>query len=108
MVEQEFSCQDCSYRFMSIGPVFEQQTTMEAHKTLRDQMAGLERAVADYLREKEYTVLGDHPKPRMVEAELLATTLNLVDQQLGVPPTKPMQRSPARAKPRRRRSRCWG
>ena len=82
-VEQELACQDCSYRFVGIGPVFEQQATMEAHKPLRDQMTGLERAVADHLREKGYTVLGDHPRARMVEAELLATALNLVDQEFS-------------------------
>jgi len=103
IVEQELACQDCSYRFVGIGPVFEQQATMEAHKPLRDQMAGLERAVADHLREKGYALLGDHPKARMVEAELLATTLNLVDQEFSVPPNKQMQRTrPAQAMAPRR------
>ena len=98
MVEQELACQDCSYRFVGIGPVFEQQTTMEAHKPLRDQMAGLERAVADHLRQRGYTVLGGHPRPRMIEAELLATVLNLVDQEFSVPLNKQLQRTrPAQA-----------
>jgi hypothetical protein len=97
IVEQELACQDCSYRFVGLGPVFEQQATMEAHKPLRDQMAGLERAVADYLREKGYAVLGDHPRARMVEAELLATALNLVDQEFSGPPTKRRRTPPQHA-----------
>ncbi len=97
LVEQDLACEDCSYRLVGIGPIFKQQATMDEHKPLRDQMAGLERAVADYLREKGYDVLGDHPRPRMVEAELLATTLNLVDQEFGVPPNKQMRTRPAQA-----------
>lgn len=89
MIEQDLACEDCSYRFVGIGPVFDQQTSMEAHKPLRDQMAGLERAVADHLRQRGYAVLGDHPKPRKVEAELLAATLDLVDEEFSVPARTP-------------------
>jgi hypothetical protein len=94
IVEQELACEDCSYRFVGIGPVFNQQATMEAHRPLRDVMAGLERAVADHLRKKGYAVLGNHPRARMMEAELLATALRLVDQEFSGPPNK-MRRTPA-------------
>ncbi len=93
MIEQDLDCTDCSYRLVGIGPVFNQQANMDEHKPLRDQMAGLERAVADHLRERGYAVLGDHPKPRMVQAELLATVLNLVDEELSVLPNDQAQQT---------------
>lgn len=93
LIEHDLACTDCSYRLVGIGPVFDQQANMEQHKPLRDEMAGLERAVADYLREQGHDVLGDHPKPRMVDAALLATVLNLVDEEFAVSPNRQVQRT---------------
>lgn len=101
LIDQDLASTDCSYRLVGIGPVFDQQASMEKHKPLRDQVAGLERAVADHLREQGYDVLGDHPKPRMVEATLLATVLNLVDEEFAVPRNKQRTRPAQAMEPRR-------
>ncbi len=47
---------------IAVGPIFPEQATFKAHVPLRDQMAALERAVADELRQSGYLVLGSHPR----------------------------------------------
>jgi hypothetical protein len=49
LVATNFVCHECSYRVIGIGPLFDQQPSMDLHKRRRDQMAALERAVADQL-----------------------------------------------------------
>jgi hypothetical protein len=43
---------------VAIGPIWPEQADFEAHKPVRDQMAALERAIADELRQRGYVVLG--------------------------------------------------
>lgn len=93
LVEQDLPYQECSYRFFGIGPLFEQQTSMELHKPIRDQMAGLERAVADHLRDKGYHVLGEHPKARHVDEQLLNRVLKVVDEEFSEPLNSQIQRT---------------
>jgi hypothetical protein len=74
--------EECAYRFIGIGPIFPQQQTMASHIPIRDEMAGLERAVADILRQRGYDVLGEHPKRRPVRPELLTAVLRELDRLL--------------------------
>jgi hypothetical protein len=55
--------EDCTYRFVSFGPIFpEQSGDFGEHVPYRDRTARLERALADWVKEREYDVLGRHPK----------------------------------------------
>jgi len=54
--------EECSFEMIAVGPIFPEQATFKAHVPLRDQMAALERAVADELRQSGYLVLGSHPR----------------------------------------------
>src|SRR6266852_3827687 len=53
--------EECSFEMVAVGPIYPEQTTFAAHVPLRDQMAALERAVADELRQHGHLVLGTHP-----------------------------------------------
>ncbi len=53
--------EECSFEMIAVGPIFPEQATFKAHVPLRDQMAALERALADELRQRGYLVLGSHP-----------------------------------------------
>ena len=79
---QSLRVEDCSYRFIGIGPLFPQQAIMESHIPIRDEMAGLERAVADVLGARGYKILGDHPKRKAVRPELLTAVLQEVNRLL--------------------------
>jgi len=56
---------------IAIGPIFDEQKTMPEHKPLRDKTAALERAVADELKHRGYTVLGTHPRASEPDSALL-------------------------------------
>jgi hypothetical protein len=96
LVEKKFVCHDCSYRVVGIGPLFDQQASMDLHKPVRDQLAALERAVADHLRNRGYDVLGDHPKPGAVDPDLWRRVLRVIDTEFTAPPNNALQRTGAR------------
>jgi hypothetical protein len=64
--------EECSFEMVAVGPIFPEQTTFEAHVPLRDQMAALERAIADELRQRGYLVLGTHPSVGVPDQAVLA------------------------------------
>jgi hypothetical protein len=66
----------CTFEMIAIGPIFDEQKTMPEHKPLRDQTAALERALADELKRRGYTVLGDHPAPREPDPHLLEQVIS--------------------------------
>jgi len=61
----------CTFEMIAIGPIFDEQKTMPEHKPLRDKTAALERAVADELKHRGYTVLGTHPRASEPDSALL-------------------------------------
>lgn len=73
--------ESCRFRFIAIGPILDEADSMESHIPRRNEIAGLERRVADRFVERGYQVLVTHPRPRnfgpvawrMIENEL--TTL---------------------------------
>ena len=85
LVATNFVCHECSYRVIGIGPLFDQQASMDLHKPIRDQMAALERALADHLKEKGYVVLGDHPKPGSVDHALWTQVLGVIEDEISPP-----------------------
>ena len=57
---------------------FDGKDTMEQHKPIRDQVAALERASADFLRQLGYEILGSHPKPALPDERLFAQVRNII------------------------------
>jgi hypothetical protein len=92
LVATNFVCHECSYRVIGIGPLFDQQASMDLHKPIRDQMAALERALADHLKEKGYVVLGDHPKPGSVDPGLWIEVLGVIEYAISPPSNNELQR----------------
>jgi 2-oxo-4-hydroxy-4-carboxy-5-ureidoimidazoline decarboxylase len=78
--EKELDCSKCEYEVTGIGPLFDEQQNMEQHRPVRDQMAALEKHVADLLKSRGYPVLGTHPRAKEVGAALLNRVLPVVDQ----------------------------
>ena len=62
LLQQEgVKCEECSFEMVAIGPIFPEQSDFETHRPKRDQMAALERAITDELRQRGYKILGTHP-----------------------------------------------
>ncbi len=49
------SCKD--FTFIAYGPLFKKQLNMKAHRPVRDKVAALEKALANFLHESGYDVL---------------------------------------------------
>lgn len=71
----------CGFDMVAIGPIFAEQATFEEHVPIRNQMAALERAMADHLKERGYSVLGTHPKKGAPDETLLAKVIAILDDK---------------------------
>jgi hypothetical protein len=69
----------CSFEMTAVGPIFPEQESFEEHRPPRDQMAALERALAERLRGRGYDVLGTHPRAATPDAELFRQVCLIVD-----------------------------
>ena len=74
-------CEACEFEMVAVGPVFDEQKTFDAHKPFRDRTALLERAVADWLRHRGYTVLGLHPPAGSPDGEILAQVIEHLESK---------------------------
>ena len=70
-----FDPQRCSFKLIAVGPVFPEQTTLEAHRKHRDVVAPMEAALAQYLRTKGHDVCGSHFNKHPLDAKLFAQVL---------------------------------
>jgi hypothetical protein len=68
-----------TFEMLAIGPIYLEQDTMVAHVPFRNQMAVLERATADYLKEKGYQVLGEHPRAGEPDRKIIDQLLRILD-----------------------------
>jgi hypothetical protein len=76
--------EECSFKMVAIGPIWPEQADFEAHKPVRDQMAALERAIADELRQRGYVVLGTHPRAGTPDQSVLRQLRALLDPKFPV------------------------
>lgn len=76
--------EECTFEMLAVGPIFPEQATLENHVPIRNQMAALERAIADELRRRGYEVLGNHPRASPPKQPLLEQTRALLDSKFPV------------------------
>ena len=65
----------CSFKLITIGPVFPEQKTLEDHRKYRDVVAPMEAALAEHLRVKGHDVCGSHSSKHPPDAKLFARVL---------------------------------
>lgn len=67
----------CSFKFVAFGPLYGESKTN--HYPRRDRMAGLERSLADHLKDRGLKVLGSHGR---IGGKLSADFRRAVDRAL--------------------------
>jgi predicted component of type VI protein secretion system len=72
----------CMFEMIAVGPLFREQPDMEKHKPARDQVAALERALAEHLRGAGYEVLGDHPRSAKYDEALCGEVCQVIVERL--------------------------
>lgn len=72
------NCEECVFEMVAIGPIFPEQASFKEHVPFRNQMATLERAIADELRRRGYNVLGTHPRVGTPDKSLLRKIWSLL------------------------------
>lgn len=77
-------CEECTFEMVAVGPIFPEQATFKEHVPVRNQMAALERALADKLCERGYVVLGTHPRAGSPDQSLLQQIQTLLDSKFPV------------------------
>ena len=81
--------ESCTFEMVAIGPIFPEQASFAEHVPLRNQMAALERAVADDLRGLGYLVLGTHPRVGSPDPSLLSQVRVVINRRF--PAIRPNQ-----------------
>jgi hypothetical protein len=71
----------CSFEMTAIGPLFEEQGTLEEHKPYRDRVGALETALAQRLRDRGYKVISTHTAGQVPELELWQEVCRIVDEK---------------------------
>jgi len=73
----------CMFEMTAIGPIFDEQTTMDAHRPVRDHMAALERELANMLRDRGYSVPGNHPRTGRPVPKVLEQLEQIVNERFS-------------------------
>ncbi len=71
---------DCCFEMLAIGPLFPEQMEMEKHKPLRDNVAAIENALGEVLRERGLEVLGQQNSKKPLDKSLFRQVVKIVDQ----------------------------
>ena len=71
----------CRFDMLALGPLFPEQKSMEAHRPICDKVAAAERGLADFLRQRGYSVLGTHGKALNLGARLFAKLRGVVARE---------------------------
>ena len=88
----------CTMEMIAIGPLFPEEKSFEAHRSIRDRVAALERALAARLKQQGHSVLGEHSSRVAVDENLLAEAAMLIEARLRnrQPANKPLQATSGR------------
>jgi len=82
------NCEECAFEMVAIGPIFPEQASFADHIPVRNQMAGLERGLADELRQRGYVVLGVHPMSGCPDQSLMEEIRLLLNPRFPVIPSQ--------------------
>jgi len=74
-----FDVEMCLFELHAFGPLYPEQPSFEKHKPYRDILAGLEKALAQELKDRGYTVIGTHQSKIECVPELLTQVLSHED-----------------------------
>ena len=80
MAARDIDPRECSFELFAIGPLFEEQGNMESHKPIRNIVAALEKALADWLRDRGYKILGTHQGAHPVDPGLFCRVAEIIDR----------------------------
>jgi hypothetical protein len=69
---------------VAVGPIYPEQMTFETHVPVRNQMAALERAVANQLKQRGYLVLGTHPASGSPDQSVLEQIWAVLDSKFAI------------------------
>jgi hypothetical protein len=71
----EVNPEECMFRLVAHGPMFEEAVDLDLHHKQRDIVAALEKALADAMRQAGYTVMNIVHCRKVVEADRFAEVL---------------------------------
>ena len=71
---------DCKFAMIAIGPLFPEADSMELHCPLRDQVGAVEKALAELLRLRGYSVLGVHHSGVAPDRETMNAVAVIIDE----------------------------
>jgi hypothetical protein len=75
--------EDCQFKLVSVGPIFQEQATFDEHVGFRDIIAKLEAELAYALKSKGLNVLGSHPKRGNYDHELYSNLMTKISSAFG-------------------------
>jgi hypothetical protein len=73
----------CGMEMIAIGPIFPEEHEFASHRPIRDQVAALEYALAQALRERGHRVLGKHSAPCGPDVNRLTEIIRAIDTRLS-------------------------
>ncbi len=73
--------EECSFRMVAVGPIFDEQPGLKKHKRFRDITAALERDLAQHLKDRGYKVLGNHSSLMRSDVDRLREVTNLLNSE---------------------------
>lgn len=68
------------FAMLAIGPLFPEQESFKDHIVCRDQLAALENALAEHIRNNGYNVLGTHNSRKAVDKNTLKEVIEIVEK----------------------------
>ena len=69
--EVEIDPDSSNFRMIALGPIFQEQKSVDTHMRYRDQMATLEYEIAYYLKWQGFELLGKYQKGSAIDQTLL-------------------------------------
>lgn len=79
--EKNLEPSSARFEMLAIGPLFPEQESFRDHIAYRDQMAALENALADHIRNNGYNVLGIHKSRKAVDKNILREVLKIAEKR---------------------------